>query len=93
VSVKHITINGSQKVWMARIAYRGVRKSRVCRTKEAARQAERELAAECRTDAERAEREGVAPATVKQLFEFYVLDLERRGKGADTITCAGRPSG
>jgi hypothetical protein len=44
MSVKHVTINGSTKVWMARIAYRGVRKSRVCRTKEEARQAERELA-------------------------------------------------
>jgi integrase len=65
-----------------------VRKSRVCRTKEEARQAERELAAECRQDVERAEREGAAPATVKQLCEWYVLDLERRGKGRDTITCA-----
>jgi hypothetical protein len=88
VSVKHVTINGSQKVWMARIAYRGVRKSRVCRTKEEARQAERELAAECRTAVERADREGAAPATVKHLCEWYVLDLERRGKGRDTIGCA-----
>src|SRR5262245_35543763 len=85
MSVKHVTINGSQKVWMARIAYRGVRKSRVCRTKEEARQAERELAAECREDVDRGERDGAVPATVKQLGEWYVLDLERRGKGADTI--------
>jgi hypothetical protein len=85
MSVKHVTINGTQKVWMARIAYRGVRKSRVCRTKEGARQAERELAAECRRDVELAEREGAAPATVKQLCEWYVLDLERRGKGPDSI--------
>ncbi len=88
MSVKHVTINGSTKVWMARIAFRGVRKSRVCRTKEEARQAERELSAECRKDAERAEREGVAPATMKHLCEYYVLDLERRGKGPDSIRCA-----
>jgi integrase len=88
MSVKQVTINGSQKVWMARIAYHGVRKSRVCRTKEEARQAERELAAECRKAVAEAEREGATPATLKQLFEFYVLDLERRGKGADTISCA-----
>jgi integrase len=85
MSVKHVTINGSQKVWMARIAYRGVRKSRVCRTKEEARQAERELSAACRQEAERAEREGASPATVKHLCEYYVLDLERRGKGPATI--------
>ena len=88
MSVKLVTINGMTKVWMARIAYRGVRKSRVCPTKEAARQVERELSAECRKDAERADREGAAPATVKQLCEWYVLDLQRRGKGADTIGCA-----
>ena len=88
MSVKHVTINGATKVWLARIAYRGVRKSRVCRTKEEARQAERELAAECRTDAERAEREGASPATVKQLCEWYVLDLERRGKPAHSIARA-----
>jgi integrase len=85
MSVRHVIINGSQKVWMARIAYKGVRRSRVCRTKEEARQAERELSAECRKQAEQAEREGVAPATMKHLCEYYVLDLERRGKGPDTI--------
>ncbi len=36
-------INGSQKVWMARVAYRGQRKSRVCRTKQDAKEAEAEL--------------------------------------------------
>src|SRR5262249_19166002 len=29
-----------------------------------------------------------APATVKQLCEYYVLDLERRGKGPESITRA-----
>jgi hypothetical protein len=43
MSVKRITISGSQKVWMVRISYLGVRRSGVCRTKEEARQAEREL--------------------------------------------------
>jgi integrase len=88
MSVKHVTFNGSQKVWMARISYKGVRRSRVCGTKEAARQAERELSAECRKQAEQAERTEAAPATVKHLCEYYVLDLERRGKGAATISCA-----
>jgi integrase len=85
MSVKRITINGTQKVWMARISIRGVRKSRVCDTKDAARQAERELADECRAEANKAEQTGAAPATVKQLCEYYVLDLERRGKGSESI--------
>jgi len=88
MSVKRITINGTQKVWMARISVRGVRKSRVCATKEAARQAERELAAECRDEASKAQETGAAPATVKQLCEYYVLDLERRGKGPESVTRA-----
>jgi integrase len=85
MSVKRITINGTQKVWMARISYHGQRRARVCQTKEEARQAERELAAECRQRAAQTEREGVAPATMRHLCEYYVLDLERRGKGPDTI--------
>jgi hypothetical protein len=28
MSVKHVTINGSPKVWMARISYRGHRRAR-----------------------------------------------------------------
>jgi integrase len=85
MSVKRVTINGTQKVWMARISYHGVRRSRVCATKEDARQAERELAAECRKQAAQSEQAGAAPATVKQLCEYYVLDLERRGKGSASI--------
>jgi hypothetical protein len=40
MSIRYTTINGSQKVWMARVAYKGLRTSRVCRTKEEARHAE-----------------------------------------------------
>lgn len=80
MSVKRVTIDGDTLVWQARISYRGVRKSKVCPTKELARQAERELAAECRKEAAQAERESATPATMKDLCEFYVLDLEKRGK-------------
>jgi hypothetical protein len=58
MSVKRITINGTKKVWMARISYYGHRRSRFCQTKEQARLAERELAAECRQRAEQQERTG-----------------------------------
>jgi integrase len=85
MSVRHVTINGTQKVGMARIAYRGVRKSRVCRTKEEARQAERELAGECRKDVERAKMEDAAPATLRQLLTYYAGDMEARGKGQESV--------
>jgi hypothetical protein len=80
MSVKRATINGTQKVWMARISYHGVRRSRVCATKEEARRAERALSAECGRQAEQAERTGAAPATVKHLCGYYVLTSSAEGR-------------
>jgi hypothetical protein len=34
MAIRHTIINGSQKVWLARVAYRGHRRAKVCRTKE-----------------------------------------------------------
>jgi len=45
MAVRFTTINDGQKVWMARVAYKGQRKSRVCRTKQEAKEAEAALAA------------------------------------------------
>jgi integrase len=84
MAIRFTTINGSQKVWMARVAYRGQRISKVCRTKDEARDAEGELRRQLKADAAQAEQAGQRPATIKQLFEFYVTDLEARGKGPET---------
>jgi len=43
MAIRHTIINGSQKVWLARVAYQGRRRAKVCRTKEEARHAEGEL--------------------------------------------------
>src|SRR5262249_53465192 len=90
MSVKRITINGTQKVWQARISVRGVRRSRVCATKEEARQAERDLADECRQQAQKEERGDAAPATIKHLCEWYLLDLERSGKESKRAGTTGK---
>ena len=93
MSVRRVTINAKtspKKVWMARVAYKGQRGSRVCETKEQAKIAESEILQELMAEAGQAEQDGQRPATLRQLFEFYVADLEARGKGADTIGRAGQ---
>ena len=57
------------------------RTSRLCETFEAARQAKRELEDEL----EDAAADTDAPATLRQLLEFYGLDLHSRGKSAETV--------
>src|SRR5690349_5959358 len=77
-------ING-RKVYWTRVSYKGLHTTRVCATREAAKDAEAELRDVLRKKAEQAEQAGQQPATVKALFEAYVSDLEARGKGPDTI--------
>lgn len=85
MAIRHTIINGSHKVWLARVAYQGRRRAKVCRTKEEARHAEGELLRDLKAEAAKEEQEGARPATLKSLFEFYVADLEARGKSVDTV--------
>lgn len=84
MSLRRVKVNG-RKVWQARVAYKGLRKSAIRPSKEEARDAEAELLRELKEQAGQAEQAGNAPATLRKLFEFYVEDLESRGKGSDTI--------
>lgn len=77
--------NHGKVVWQARVAYRGLRKAAFRATREEARQAESALLAELKVRAEAGEQEAQRPATLRQCFEFYVADLEARGKGRDTV--------
>jgi integrase len=74
------------------VAYRGLRRAAFRATKDEASDAESELLRELKAAAgqAKAEREASAPATRRQLFEFYVEDLEARGKGADTLVRAAQ---
>ena len=84
MSVRQVKVHG-RKVWQARVAYHGLRKSAVRDSKSAARDAEAELRRELQGQHARAEQGRQAPATLKALFEAYVADLEARGKGAETV--------
>ena len=72
-------------VWQARVAYQGRRKSVYCGTKAQAQDVEARLRQEVKAAVEQAAQEARAPATLRTLLEYYVKDLERRRKGAETI--------
>lgn len=82
--------NHGKWTWQARVAYRGLRKAAFRPTKDEARDAEGELLRALKATANQEEREASAPATLRQLFEFYVEDLEARGKGPDTLVRAAQ---
>jgi integrase len=77
--IRHVKVNG-RWCWQARVAHGGRRKSRLCETFEAARQAKHELIDELAGDVQ-----DDAPATLRQLLEFYGLEMESRGKGAESV--------
>jgi integrase len=60
---------------------------RYCATKAQAQDVEARLRQELKAAVEQAAQEGLSPATLRALLEYYVKDLERRRKGAETITC------
>jgi integrase len=73
---------------MARVAYHGKRRARFCGSQEEAKAAESELVQELRQEAAQEEQEAAQPATLSLVCEAYLLDLEARGKGSDTIATA-----
>jgi integrase len=82
-------ING-RRVWWVRVNYRRLNASRVCVSREAAKDAEAELRDALRKKVEQTEQTGRQPATLKALFEAYVEDLMARGKGDETIRRAAQ---
>jgi integrase len=84
MAVKKIKVNG-RWVWQARVAYRGLRKSTIRASKDEAKTAEAALRTALKEQRGQADQEAQAPATLRALFESYVVDLEHRGKGSDTI--------
>jgi len=85
--VRNIRVHG-RRVWQARVAWQGQRRSRLCESYEAARQAKVDMLADLQREAAKTEAEGQQPATLRQLFAFYVADLEARGKGPETVARA-----
>jgi hypothetical protein len=82
-------ING-RKVYWVRVNYQRLHASRVCESREAAKDAEAELRDRLRKKVEQAEQAGQQPATLKALFEAYVEDLVNRGKSDETVKRAAQ---
>jgi hypothetical protein len=89
MTIRRVKVNG-RKVWQARVAYKGLRKSTLRETKEEAREAEAALVQELKAQAGRAAEQALAPATLRQLFEAYVEDLDTRGKDEETVARAAQ---
>jgi integrase len=89
MSVRRIKNHGTW-VWQARVAYKGLRRAAFRPTKDEARTAEAELLRALKAEHGQADQAAAAPATLKQLFEFYVADLEARGKTPDSVVRAAQ---
>jgi integrase len=87
--IREVKVNG-RRVWQARVAVRGLRKSRLCATFAAARTAKAELVKELQQRAAQADQVDMAPATLALLFASYAEDLAARGKGEETIERAAQ---
>jgi integrase len=84
MSIRQIRVHG-RKVWQARVAYRGLRSSRIAPNKDAAKLAESEILQALTRRVGAAESESAGSATLRQLFEAYAEDLVNRGKGEETV--------
>src|SRR5262249_51500055 len=77
--------NHGKWVWQARIAYKGLRKAAFRATKDEAKDAESELRQDLKKRSGEAEQEANRPATLRQLLEFYALDMRARGRGEASV--------
>jgi integrase len=84
MSVRAIKVHG-RKVWQARVAYRGARRSTIRASKPAARAAEAALLQALQAAAAQAERQAQAPATLRTLLERYAQDMQDRGKAEESV--------
>jgi integrase len=84
MSLRQIRVNG-RKVWQARVAYHGSRRSTIRESKADARTAEAALLTELKNQAARTLSVETRPATLRTLFELYAADMQTRGKGEESI--------
>ena len=84
MSVRQVKVHG-RKVWQARVAFQGLRSSRVCQSRDGAKLAQAELLQDLKRRAGQAEKSGLAPATLRQLLDYYALDIAARGKGEESV--------
>jgi integrase len=85
--VRQVKVRGVKR-WQARVQYQGRRASCLCDSRDAAKLAKADLLAKLKADAEQETKAEAAPATFTLACAGYLLDLEARGKGRDTISTA-----
>lgn len=81
----HRIRNHGKWVWQARVAFQGLRKAAFRATRDEAREAEGELLAELKAKVEEKDQADARPATLRQLLEFYALDMRARGRGEESV--------
>ena len=87
MSIRRVTVNG-RKCYQARVAVQGARKSKLCASKDEARQAEADLLTELQAAQTQAAQEAHAPATLALLCDAYMALLKSHGKlGGDPHAC------
>ena len=82
--VRRIKIRGKW-YWQARPSYKGLRRARLCDTKEEAKRAKAAILTELIGEARQKARVDEESTTLELLCDAYVADLEARGKGYDSI--------
>jgi integrase len=87
VAVRRFKRDGQWR-WQARVMVDGRRLSLTRDTRKAARDAEAELRQQLRESLIVEQVERTRPATLREAFALYLLQLEARGKGAETVTRA-----
>jgi integrase len=87
VAVRRFKRDGRWR-WQARVMVDGRRLSQTRDTRKAARDAEAELRQQLRESLIVEQTARTRPATLREAFALYLLQLEARGKGAETITRA-----
>jgi integrase len=85
VAVRRFKRDGQWR-WQARVMVDGRRLSLTRDTREAARDAEAELRQQLRDALLVKQAEQARPATLREVFELYLVHLELRGRAAESIT-------
>jgi hypothetical protein len=85
MSLRRIKVNG-RKVWQARVEVGDLRKSALRPTKQEALDAESALRGELKARTAHDEHTADRAATLRDVLEFYALDMEARGRGAESVS-------
>jgi len=85
--VRKLKVHGKWR-WRARVSYKGRRVSQLCDTPDEAKRVKAELRMQLMEEVRNEVHKAESPATLELVCDAYILDLEARGKGPDTVRTA-----